>query len=297
MTPWGFVPQAREFARRGWTVVVVMRRGYGDSGGAYSEDSEACSRRVDYYDSGRESARDLRAAIAYLSTRPEVDASRIISVGISAGGYATVALTAEPPPGLMAAISFAGGRGSRKPDEVCNPEVLVRAFYDFGRKSRVPMLWVYAENDHFFGPSIAAQFYQAFTSAGGKAAVIHAAAFRRDGHGLFSLGGTAIWTPMVDRFLQEQNLTLRTSLLALPAPPDVAPPSALSANAAAEFRTFLTMPAHKAFAVSPKGHYGYVFGRRSEKEASKLAEEHCRDSAERGDPCSVVLVDEGKNGS
>src|SRR5271165_4417590 len=29
MTPWGMLPQAREFARRGWTAVVVMRRGYG----------------------------------------------------------------------------------------------------------------------------------------------------------------------------------------------------------------------------------------------------------------------------
>src|SRR5271156_1613891 len=213
MTPWGLLPQAREFARRGWTAVVVMRRGYGDSGGGFSEEGYACTPRVDYYDSGRESAKDLRAAMAYLATRPEVDATRMISVGVSAGGFATVALTADPPAGLVAAISFAGGRGSRKPDEVCNPEVLVRAFYELGSKSRVPMLWVYAENDHFFGPSIAAQLYQAFTSAGGKAEFVRAGTFRGDGHGLFSLGGTAIWTPMVATFLAQQNLTLRSTLL------------------------------------------------------------------------------------
>lgn len=297
MTPWGLLPQAREFARRGWTTVIVMRRGYGDSGGGYSEEGYACTPRVNYYDSGRESAQDLRTAIAYLSTRPEVDASRIMSVGVSAGGFATVALTADPPPGLVAAISFAGGRGSRKPDEVCNPENLVLAFHEFGRSSRVPMLWVYAENDHFFGPSIAAQLYQAFTAAGGKAEFIRAAAYRKDGHGLFSLGGTAIWTPMVEGFLAQQNLTLRTSLLALPAAPDVAAPSQLSNYGVAEFRTFLTMPAHKAFAVSPGGHYGYVFGRRTEKEASKLAEEHCKENTEKKDPCSVVLVDERKPGN
>jgi dienelactone hydrolase len=297
MTPWGLVPQAREFARRGWTAVVVMRRGYGDSGGGYSEEGNACSPRVDYYDSGRESAKDLHAAMEYLATRPEVDGSRMISVGISAGGFATVALTADPPDGLVAAISFAGGRGSRKPDEVCNPEVLVRAFSDFGRKSRVPMLWVYAENDHFFGPSISAAFYQAFTASGGKAEFVRTAAFRRDGHGLFSLAGIPIWTPMVDKFLAQQNLTLRTSLLALPAPPDVAPPSSLSASGAAEFRSFLILPGHRAFAVSPAGHYGYVFGRRTEKEASKLAEERCRDATEKNDPCSVVMVDERKTGN
>ena len=297
MTPWGFVPQAREFARRGWTTVIVMRRGYGDSGGGYSEESYACSSHPDYYDTGKESAKDLRAAIAYLATRPEVDASRIISVGVSAGGFATVALTADPPPGLVAAISFAGGRGSRKPDEVCNPENLVQAFYEFGKKSRVPMLWVYAENDHFFGPRVAAEFYQSFSAAGGKAAFVHAAPFGGDGHGLFSLHGIAIWTPMVESFLVQQNLTLRTSLLALPAPPDIAAPSSLSASGAAEFRSFLTLPLHKAFAVSPGGHYGYAFGRRTEKEASKLAEEHCRDSTDKKDPCTVVLVDEQKGGN
>jgi dienelactone hydrolase len=296
MTPWGLVPQAREFARRGWTAVVVMRRGYGDSGGGYSEEGYACSPRADYYDSGRESARDLKAAMEYLATRPEVDASRMISVGISAGGFATVALTADAPKGLVAAISFAGGRGSRKPDEVCNPEVLVHAFSEFGRTSRVPMLWVYAENDHFFGPGIAAQFYSAFTAAGGKAEFVRAAAFGGDGHGLFSMAGTRIWTPMVEGFLAKQNLTLRTSLLALPAAPEIPPPAGISDNGAAEFHNFLTLPAHKAFAMAQSGeHFAYVFGKRTEKEAAKLAEEHCRDHAGKKDPCTVVMVDERKS--
>ncbi len=286
MSPLQMIPQAREFARRGWTTVIVLRRGYGDSGGGFDEDARACSRRPDYYDAGKESAKDLRESIAYLSTLPEVDPSRIISVGISAGGFATVALTADPPPGLVAAISFAGGRGSRKPDEVCNPEDLIRAFRSFGEKSRIPMLWVYAANDHFFGPQIAESFYQAFTQAGGKATFIHAAPFRRDGHGLFSLGGISIWTVMVDDFLKSQNLSLRTSLLSLPEPPDVPPPSELSAGGREEFRKFLTMPPFKAFAVSASGHFGYVFGRRSEEDAQKGARERCQENAP--DACTLV---------
>ena len=290
MSPWQMLPQAREFARRGWTTVVVLRRGYGDSGGGFDEDARACSNRPDYYDSGKESAKDLRESIAYLSKLPEVDASRIISVGISAGGFATVALTADPPPGLVAAISFAGGRGSRKPDEVCNPGELIRTFREFGEKSRIPMIWVYAENDHFFGPQIAQGFYQAFTQAGGKASFIRAAPFRRDGHGLFSLGGISIWTVMVDDFLKSQNLTLRTSLLSLPEPPDVPPPAELKPAGIEEFRKFLTLPPYKAFAVSTEGHLGYVFGRRSEKEAQKLAKEHCEENTSRGDVCTLVPV-------
>jgi len=290
MTAWGFVPQAREFARRGWTTVIVMRRGHGSSGGRFAAD-QGCSSHPQYYDAGNESAKDLRAAIAYLSSLPEVDASRIIGVGISTGGFATVALTADPPPGLVAGISFAGGRGSDKPDSVCNPGDLVRAFADFGVKSRVPMLWIYAENDHFFGPQIAEQFHQAFTRSGGTASFVRAAAFRKEGHGLFSLAGSRIWTPIVDDFLAAQNLKLRDSLLALPIAPDVSPPNQLSQGGREVFRYFLTLPGKKAFAVSSSGHYGYVFGRRTEKEATKNATEHCDDEIPKGEHCEVVLSD------
>jgi len=216
MSPRDMLPQAREFARRGWTTVLVMRRGYGDSGGGFDEDARACSRFPDFYGSGVESAKDLRAAIEYLATLPEVDASRIISVGRSAGGFATVALTANPPAGLVAAISFAGGRGSPAKDEVCNAPYLIDAFRDFGKKSRVPMLWVYAENDHFFSPQLASQFHRAFTSAGGKAQLIRAQPFGDDGHRLFSEAGIPLWTPMVDDFLKSQNLDLRKTPAAPP---------------------------------------------------------------------------------
>jgi hypothetical protein len=221
-----------------------------------------------------------------------VDASHIISVGVSAGGFATVALTADPPPGLVAGVSFAGGRGSQHPDEVCNAGDLIRSFAEFGKRSRVPMLWVYSENDHFFGPALAAQFYKAFTNAGGIASLVRAPAFRRDGHGLFSLGGIPLWTPMVDDYLASQNLKLNEVLLSLPASPSIEPPSRLSPEGREEFRSFLTLPAHKAFAVSTSGRYGYAFGRRAEEEAKKSALSHCRDSDQGADHCVVVSSDD-----
>jgi dienelactone hydrolase len=290
-TPQEFVPQAREFARRGWTTVMVVRRGFGSSGGGYHEEGRACSSHPDYYDAGKQSAKDLSAAITYLSTLPQVDASRIISVGVSTGGFAQVALSADPPKGLLAAISFAGGRGSRGPDDVCNPGDLIGAFGEFGRRSRIPMLWIYAQNDHFFGPQLAAQFLRAFTQGGGKASFVLAAPFRKDGHGLYSSRGIPIWTPVVDGFLQAQDLKLRDSLLALPTPPDVAPPEALSAAAREEFRAFLTYPSHKAFDVSGGGQYGFAFGRRSQAEAQKAAATNCEQSDPQGSRCKEVLSD------
>jgi dienelactone hydrolase len=208
MSPRDMLPQAQEFARRGWTTVIVMRRGYGDSGGSFSEDARACDRNPDFYGSGVESANDLRAAIDYLAKLPEVDPTRIISIGRSAGGFATVALTANPPPGLAAAISFAGGRGSPSPDTVCHPGELMAAFARFGKTSHIPMLWVYAQNDHFFSPQIAEALYRAFTSAGGKAQLVKAGAFGNDGHHLFSQAGIPVWGPMVDAFLEAQGLAL-----------------------------------------------------------------------------------------
>ena len=43
MTPLSMLPEAVEFARRGWAAVVVMRRGYGGSGGGWAEDYGACN--------------------------------------------------------------------------------------------------------------------------------------------------------------------------------------------------------------------------------------------------------------
>lgn len=294
MTPWEMLPQAREFARRGWTTVIVMRRGYGDSGGGFAEDARACGRNPDYYGSAQESANDLRAAIAYLSKLPEVDPARIISIGRSAGGFATVALAAKPPAGLVAGINFAGGRGSPAKDEVCNPADLIDAFRAFGKSSRLPMLWVYAQNDHFFSPQLAAEFYRAFTAGGGTAQFVSAGPFGADGHGLFSLAGIPIWTSMVDDFLQSQNLILRKTLLALPEAPGIDSPTQLSERGRAEFRQFLTLPMHRAFAVSTSGHFGYSFGARTDRDARRLAEERCLISSEKKEPCVLYFVDDAK---
>ena len=96
---------------------------------------------------------------------------------------------------------------------------------------------------------------------------------------------------MVDDFLKSQNLVLRSSLLSLPEPPDVAPPASLKPGGVEEFRKFLTLPPYKAIAVSGEGHLGYAFGRRSQKEAQKLAKEHCEDASPHGDPCTLVPLD------
>jgi len=293
MTPLRWLPQAREFARRGWTAVIVMRRGFGDSGGGYAEENQACGRFPDYISPTKESVKDLRESAAYLMTRPEIDPSRMIAIGVSTGGLAMVGLAADPPPNLIAAIDFAGGRGSRRPDFVCNPDDLVRAFSYFGSRAKIPMLWIYSENDHFFSPDLAKRFYGAFTSAGGKATFLMMPPFEDDGHHLFSLRGIPIWTPMVDEFLRRQNAVLRDTLLQISVPA-VEPPAYLSEKGKAEFQQYLQSAPHKAFAASPVSGFSHSVGQRSAEEAEKDALKNCKKYASKDAPCVIIMSDDTK---
>nr|WP_249136706.1 CocE/NonD family hydrolase [Bradyrhizobium tropiciagri] len=218
MSPYGMWAQAAEFARRGWVAVAFLRRGYGASQGGWAEAYGSCS-DPDYAKAGRAGASDLVAAAKFMTGQAYVGKGKWISVGRSAGGFATVALTSAAPPGLAAAIVFAPGRGSSGPDTVCGEAKLVDAFAQFGKSSRVPLLWVSADNDHFFGPKLVTRLSDAFAGSGGKLSLVRTGAFGSDGHMLFNESGTAIWAPIVDRFLADNKLVLRDRLLDAPTRP------------------------------------------------------------------------------
>lgn len=286
LTANGLYRQGIEFARRGFAALIVMRRGYGTSDGEYAENSGPCANR-DYLRTARASAADLRAAVRAMANRTDVTTNGFIAAGVSAGGFASIALSADPPPGLAAAISFAGGRGSRADDDVCDEDSLVRTFAALGRTSRVPTLWIYAQNDRFFGPDLARRMYAAFTGVGGRAQFIAAASFGEDGHSLFSRG-VAIWTPMVDDFLRAQNLG-RRDLLPLPPLAALPPPSRLGEKGRAGFADYLAAGPHKAFAVSTRGAWASRSGQRSVDEAQAKALEGCGKYAP---DCRVYAVDD-----
>lgn len=290
MAPDRMRDQVLEFARRGFTAVTFMRRGYGKSEGSFSEGNEGKCDQRQYVGPGRNSAEDVRAAIDAMRGRPGVDASRIIAVGRSAGAFASVALAADPPPGLVAVINFAGGRGSDKADSVCSPSAVVDAFAVFGKTARVPMLWVYAENDHYFGPALARRFHGAFTAAGGRAEMIMAKPFGEDGHGLFSSNGIPIWTKYVDAFLKRTGLAQRETLLPLRDDAGVRYPEGLDRYGRDDFLRYLDAGPHKAFVASQDGHYGWRVGRDTAEEALEGASERCAQRA--STPCRPVMVDD-----
>jgi len=286
MSPYGMWAQATAFARRGWVAVAFLRRGYGESGGSWAETSGGCA-NPDYASAGRNGARDIAAVAGFMRAQPYVSKAKWISVGVSAGGFATVALTANPPPDLAAAISFAPGRGSTGPDTVCGESRLIAAFADYGRTSRLPVLWVSSDNDHFFGPRLVAQLTAAFAKAGGNVTYVATPAFGEDGHKLFNADGMPIWSPIVDRFLTAQGLALRDGLIDVPLP-NVAAPPGLSSRGRDAFRTYLESGPNKAFAVAADAHFGWATGRRSPDLARKDALGFCVASAPAG--CRIVNV-------
>ena len=191
--------QSAEFVRMGFAVLVPTRRGYGESGGQWAEAYGPCS-APDYHKAGLETARDLRAAVEAVRGEPWADTTRIVLAGQSAGGFGSVAASSQPFPGLKGVVNFAGGRGSRGPDDVCGESRLVEAMARYGAQARVPALWIYSVNDRFLGPDLARRMHAAFTAAGGPADFVAAPATGLDGHGYFARQ-VDDWSPRVAAFL------------------------------------------------------------------------------------------------
>ncbi len=199
---------AQWFTSRGYAVVFALRRGYGATGGDWAESYGGCA-QADYAHAGLETARDIAATVDFATTLPGIRPNGAVVVGQSAGGWGAIAYDSQPHPKVSAFVAMAGGRGGHEdqvPSRNCRPEQLAEAAGRFGATAATPMLWVYAANDSYFAPPIADTLHRAFTAAGGRAALEQPGPYDGDGHRLFfGSGGSAIWGPMVERYLAQQG--------------------------------------------------------------------------------------------
>ena len=147
--------------------------------------------------------------IENMQKKKQIAPGKVIVVGQSGGGWGSIALASRNPPSVGAIITFAAGRGGRvdgKPNNNCAPDKLVAETGEFGRTARVPMLWIYAENDTYFGPELTKRMHNAFTAAGGDAEYHLLPAFGDDGHFLIdSADGVPLWAPLVSQFLEKHS--------------------------------------------------------------------------------------------
>lgn len=196
---------ARFFVRKGFAVAVPLRLGYGETAALGDpEDSISCTNPR--YETALNAAVAQVAAVAqYLQRQSDIDASRLVLVGQSVGGATTVAAASTPLPGLIAAINFAGGHGGNPkthPGEACASLNMTRLMRMYGSTAQAPMLWIYAENDQYFGPKNSRAWSEAYASGGAKLDFRLLPAFGIDGHTLF-VKGNDLWQPLVDSYLKQ----------------------------------------------------------------------------------------------
>jgi len=206
-----YTRQARYFVERGFAVFEPTRIGYGAYMTQFDpEDSGNCGSR-DYAPMAKAGSAEILAVLDYARQQPDIDSRRVVLVGQSVGGYLTVATAAANPDGLVGAINFAGGAGGdpvAHPGNPCAPQRLEDMYAQFGKTAKVPMLWIYTENDLFFGPSHSKSWQAAFAKAGGDVDYRLLPPFAKNGHTLFS-SGPDIWEPVVGPFLDRLGFPAR----------------------------------------------------------------------------------------
>lgn len=198
----GFTRPALWFAQNGFLVVIAMRPGFGRSDGPYMESSEECVNR-DYVREARQTAAAESAIVASAARLTDADKRRIIVVGHSAGGFGALALADDPPPGVVGVISFAGGRGGDDNETICGGKArLIEATRALGKGNRLPQLWLYAENDHFFSPTLGRWLFDAYKEGSAEPMTfVELPSFGRDGHNAFDGADPSTWSRSVAPFI------------------------------------------------------------------------------------------------
>jgi dienelactone hydrolase len=200
-----FDPVVEWFVARGYAIVVPQRPGHGATGGHYLEDLNGCA-QADFRKAGLGAAASIAAAVEFMTAQPFVRKNGVVLVGKSAGAWGSLALASRNPRAVGAVINFAGGRSGRVgdlPNRNCAPERLIEAARSFGNTARTPTLWIYAENDTFFGPALSRRMAEAFKIAGGQAEYHLLPAFGTEGHHLIDArDAVPLWGPLAEKFLQ-----------------------------------------------------------------------------------------------
>ncbi len=297
VTPWALLNQAMWFARRGYVAIVVVRRGYGRSGGQQDSINGGCNpMRGSFEQTGEASADDLRAVMTIAQSFPEVDPDTMLSVGVSTGGFAQVALSANPPKGLKAAISFAGGRGGDGHEHNCDLGGVIDAFRDFGegahKRGDLPMLWIYSQNDHWFTPAMAQKFDEAYKKGGGVNQFVMAPPDADEGHHLYM--HVSAWSDTVTAFLKAKNLLpLGDTVLPPPEPPHVPMPAALDDKDKDMWRRFLLAPPFKTMVVNERGQLVFSAAAFDQLLADSEAIDRCKKGIGGSSHCTIVAKTPG----
>lgn len=192
---------AREFLKLGIAVAVPARRGVAMSQGTYPINFHRHDADPTY--KARTHAIDILPAIEYLKILPEIDGKRVLVSGQSAGGYSAMHIASLNLPQVLGVIDFAGGRSENAEGTTpifLNP-TMVNGFAELGKVTKIPTLWVFAENDSRYSANTIRASHEAFIKAGGKAKLFLNPPLAGDGHFLISFPD--LWRSILREYLSE----------------------------------------------------------------------------------------------
>ena len=288
-----FEPIARFFIRKGFAVAVPQRLGYGVSASAGDPEETVSCNNPGYQPAGDAAAVQVLAVVAHMRKEADIDPSRLVIMGQSFGGFATVAAAATKPDGLVAAINIAGGSGGNsvtRPGTPCQAYLLEYTFAAWGKTATAPMLWMYSENDKYFNPKNARAWFDAFTKAGAKAEFKLMPPFGDDGHALL-LRANDLWQPVVDEFLARHGFTTpgamgKPAVTGLGKALDAAAVPLISAKQRDEtYPKYIAAKSPKALALGSGGRLGYASGDDAMSNALAICQRRT------GLPCKLYAVD------
>lgn len=209
------VGHANYWLRKGVAVVAPVRPGYGETGGADRENSLArwngstCISDPDFTKVGRKASEVVAAVHGWGMQQPWVRKDHILLEGQSVGGLTTVAASVLNLPGVIASVNFAGGAGGYpavSPGKSCKPENLTKTYAGFGKLVKIPSLWLYAENDQYWGAEAPQRWHAAFSAGGSDTALVQTGPLPdHDGHLLLNYGGR-LWSVPLDAFVRKTGL-------------------------------------------------------------------------------------------
>jgi dienelactone hydrolase len=258
---------ARYFVEKGFVVFAPTRIGYWETYGGFDpEDSGNCSSmRVEPMSTV--ASDQVLASVEYARTLPYIDASRWIVAGQSVGGLTTVATVGRNPKGLIGGINFAGGTGGnpdRTPGNPCGVAQIASYWGTIAKSSTVSMLWLYWQNDKFWGEKHPKNWHEKWLDNGGRAEFTMFPAVGEDGHGGLNTDMNS-WLPVVDAYLSKLGFN-KNAIIGKPQKSDFADINDLNkipiSDRAKEnnYAKFLASKSPRAFAIGDSGATGYAFG-------------------------------------
>jgi dienelactone hydrolase len=177
---WSFSTEAHWLRDKGFAVLVLMRRGRGQSEGVNGEENFGRNHAGELTDVSfgiAQAVEDLESAIAYGRKLPNVRPGPVLLAGQSRGGFLAMHYAGLKPGGVMGVLNFSGGWYPYGP--VTTPYY---ANAGRGAADKVPQLWLYADNDRLYQEALIREYHQAFSASGGTARLELLKNIPGDGH-------------------------------------------------------------------------------------------------------------------